>query len=348
METRFFQDADAWEAFRLWYRASGLGEVFVLTDSHTHQHCLPVFMKHWNGPLRTLTVEAGEENKHIGSAIRLWQDLLALGAHRGSLLIALGGGMITDLGGFVASTFQRGMPFVLMPTSLLGQVDAAIGGKTGVDLGASKNMVGSFASPAAILWEPAFLETLPLAERRSGMAEMFKHGLIRDVALFEALAQQPVDGLPEAAFIRQAVAIKRAVVESDPFERGVRQVLNFGHSIGHALESVALAKGRPVPHGIAVAAGMRLETRLSVSFAGLAETEAERIIRVLDRFFPDFPDALWEEEHLLAYLRQDKKNREGQLRMALLTEPGRAVWDIAVPESAVRTLLATAAGSRRS
>lgn len=318
-----------WEGLRTWLEDRDPDGVFVLTDTHTARACLPVLDQRLGRDRAVLTIPAGEKGKTVETASLLWQALANAGAGRGSVLLNLGGGVVTDLGGFVASTYMRGISFVHIPTSLLAQVDAAIGGKNGIDVGHVKNLAGIFREPDVLLIDPIFLETLPQQEWHNGLAEVAKHALIADPDLWRAL-----EGLEHPRDISQrllsaAVAVKRMIVAEDPGESGLRKVLNFGHTVGHALESMALAFGQEWPHGEAVAAGMQVEAWLSKKLCGLPAAEEARIRIFLQRFFPDRP--VPDPESCLSYIRKDKKNRGGVIRMALLQSIGKAIPVVEVP-----------------
>ena len=234
----------------------------ILLDENTRRHCLPL-LETKNAEL--LEIESGEKNKHIQTCTQLWKTLIDLGADRHSLLINLGGGVICDIGGFVASTFKRGIDFIHIPTTLLAQADASVGGKTGVDFANLKNQVGVFSNPKAVFVFPQFLDTLDERQLRSGFAEIIKHALIRDKTLWHTIQSVDVNdrsGLTDV--ISQSLQIKNDIVTDDPFEKGLRKILNFGHTIGHAVESVSLRQHKKqLLHGEAVAIGMICEAYLS-------------------------------------------------------------------------------------
>jgi 3-dehydroquinate synthase len=319
-------------------RAGDYDTVWVLVDEHTRSLCWPRLSFLGLSEDQVLEIPSGERHKTLETCRALWSAMLQGRATRKALLINLGGGVIGDLGGFVAATFKRGIDFVQVPTTLLAQVDASIGGKVGVDFEGVKNTLGVFAPPVAVVADPVFLETLPHRERRAGFAEMLKHALIADAAQWEQLAQLPVNlaGVDWPELLLPSLRIKQRFVEVDPWEKNVRKALNFGHTLGHALESWSLATSeRPLLHGEAVALGMIGEARLSVEHAGLAPSVAEHIREVVERFFPLVGEGLFPPEApgieiLLPYLRQDKKNKAdcigwvllehiGQYRLAYLT-----------------------------
>src|SRR5690606_38544696 len=244
----------------------GYQSVFFLVDDNTHEHCLPLLLSeiHENILIEIIEIPAGEESKAIEIAVQVWETMSETQASRKSLMINLGGGMITDMGGFIASTFKRGIDLINIPTSLLAMVDASVGGKTGIDLNGIKNLIGTFAMPELTLIHPEFLQTLPEREFRSGLAEMLKHGLIHDKNHWlELIEIENFDFISIDYLIEKSVKIKQEIVEKDPFENGIRKILNFGHTIGHALESQLLQTENPLLHGEAISVGMMVESILS-------------------------------------------------------------------------------------
>ena len=279
--------------------------------------------------VRRCVIPAGEAHKTLDTAAQLWGQFVEGGLDRTSLVAALGGGVVGDLSGFAAAAFLRGIDWVNLPTTLLAMVDASIGGKTGVDLPQGKNLVGAFHPPRLTLADPAALSTLPIGELRSGMTEVVKHGVIGDPALLEACAEG-LDGLAGRWewLVRRAAAVKVRVIEADPYEQGLRETLNFGHTIGHALEKASRYRMR---HGEAVAIGMVFETRLAERL-GLTPTGlSERIAAILNRIgLPtQLPPGLNAAE-IRAGLAVDKKRRSGQLRFSLPRAIGQVEYGIVV------------------
>ena len=300
------------------------GKLVLVADSNV----LPIYGERVLASLRqagfdvqTLTIPAGERYKTLESLSILWSGFLKAAMDRKSTVIALGGGVTGDLAGFAAATFMRGIPWVVVPTSLLAMVDASLGGKTGSDLAEGKNLIGAFHSPRLVLADPNTLLTLPEEELRSGLAEVVKHGIIADVALFEMCAQGYVaikNNLPE--IVRRAMAVKIKVIEADPFEHGVRAALNLGHTIGHALETVSeyrLRHGEAI--GIGLVAEARLAERLGIAEAGLSETIAVTLINLgLPVKIPaDLP-----KDRIIQTMRYDKKKSAGKIRFALPVKIG--------------------------
>jgi 3-dehydroquinate synthase len=276
-------------------------------------------------PARVLFFRGGEVNKRLSDVERLAEEMILAGADRTSILIAFGGGIVNDVGGFLAAVFMRGIPVLQVPTTLLAQVDAAVGGKTGVNLVSGKNLIGSFHQPLAVLIDPDVLETLPAREYRAGLFEIVKCGVIRDEPLFdlldhhapEVLAMKPdvVDNL-----IAAAVRIKAEVVSADERESDLRRILNFGHTIGHAIEAET-AYVRFL-HGEAVAWGMLAATRIAELVGGLSVNDADRIKRVICRYGP-LPSAKdLDPDHLMTRFASDKKTLQGKAHFVLPTRIG--------------------------
>jgi 3-dehydroquinate synthase len=303
-------------------------KIAILVDENTHDHCLEYLITGFEvlATAEVIMLPAGEENKVLEVCFQVWETLTEAGFGRHDLLLNLGGGVVTDLGGFVASVYKRGFAFVHIPTSLLGMVDAAVGGKTGIDLAGYKNQLGTFQEPLATFVDTGFLQTLPDTEWRNGFAELLKHALIADKTLWEALTQ--IKNIPlelTADQIRRGVEIKREMVSQDPIESGLRKILNFGHTIGHALESYYLHTDIPLAHGHAVAIGMLLEAQLSVYQANLSQTEFAAIEKCIKQTYPiQIPN---DAEALWTLMQQDKKNANGEVRCCLLNAIGTCVFD---------------------
>jgi len=316
--------------------------VFVLTDTNTEEHCLSIFLSNLSIKSTTeiISIEAGEENKNIETCSGVWSALSELGADRKSILINLGGGVVTDLGGFVASTFKRGIDFINIPTTLLSMVDASVGGKTGVDLGALKNQVGVIINPKMVLVDPKYLNTLPSEEYRSGYAEMLKHGLIQDKAYWNHLKDfKKISSEDINALIHHSVSIKNKVVLKDPYEYGLRKILNFGHTLGHAIESFCLTQKDKTTllHGEAIAIGVILEAHLSTELTGLSQDESDEIKTVFSSIYPKIDFTENEIEAILKLLQYDKKNSHGKVKFVLLEAIGKPIADIEVPSALFQT-----------
>lgn len=302
-------------------------KLFVLTDSNTYTHCLPYFLAQLATEIEieVIEVEPGEAHKTIDTCVQLWHSLTELGGDRKSLLLNLGGGVISDLGGFVASTFKRGIDFINIPTTLLAMVDASIGGKNGVDLGSLKNQIGVINVPKAVLVDPIYLETLVGNEMRSGLAEMLKHGLIFDQKYWEKLqhlSQLITEDLEQ--LIYESILIKNAIVLQDPTENGIRKALNFGHTLGHAIESYFLEDEtkETLLHGEAIAIGMILESYLSLQKGFIKSEEYLQIKATLQSMFPIVRFTENDIKNVMELLIHDKKNEHGTVQYALLNGIG--------------------------
>ena len=318
-------------------------KVLFCSDSRIWPQVLPLLQAQGvcrgaDGP--SVCFEPGEAHKQIAQVTRGWEALARAGADRRTLVVNVGGGVVGDMGGFMAATYKRGIPFIQVPTSLLAMVDASVGGKTGVDVGEVKNMAGVFARPEAVFIDPRFLRTLPAEEYISGAAEILKMQLLfRPDFRPEAAGGLFDTGRVPLADIVAAVRDKRDVVARDFAEAGPRRLLNFGHTFGHAFESLCMAKGQPVPHGRAVAWGMVYELYLSAVQCGFDADLFRRIRALLTARYgrPDYGAA--DLTALDAYLRQDKKNAAGAIRPVVLSAPGQADYDFSMPLAAAMEIL---------
>jgi 3-dehydroquinate synthase len=304
--------------------------IFVLVDTNTNEYCLSAFLTRveTDSRLEIIEIESGESFKSIETCVEIWSILTELGADRKSVVINLGGGVITDLGGFVASTFKRGIDFINVPTTLLGMVDASVGGKNGVDLGSLKNQVGTIKVPEMVLIDTAYLETLPQNEMRSGLAEMIKHGLIADKSYWEQFMDlSQIDFADFDQLIYGSVIIKNDIVMHDPTENGIRKALNFGHTLGHAIESHFLETGRPVLHGEAIAAGMIMESYVSMRKNLISSEQYNAIKTTIKNVFEDLEFIENDIAEILELLIHDKKNEYGSVMFALLDGIGKIIID---------------------
>ncbi len=285
-----------------------------------------------------ITIPDGEEYKNLDTVVGLYDRLLEVHIDRGDLIIALGGGVIGDIVGFVASTYMRGLPLIQIPTSLLAMVDASIGGKTGLDLPKGKNLVGTFKRPLAVLVDPEYLDTLPRSEFLSGMAEVIKHAVVADPLLFSWLESGPQNVWVGENLLLRAVSVKVNVVQADPYENGLRAILNFGHTIGHALETLS---NYMIRHGEAVSTGMAVETRLAEHIGLIASGEAGRIIRLIEQWSLPIYHPLLEREELFSVIRYDKKHKQGKLRWALPSRIGEIRLISDIDERSVRQAISS-------
>lgn len=329
---------DVFDKLNSFLAEKNYSKIFIFVDSNTHEHCLPLFL----GELETINeievieVPPGEENKDIEIVCQVWESLTELGASRNSLLINLGGGVITDMGGFIASTFKRGIDFVNVPTTLLSQVDASVGGKTGIDFAGLKNQIGTFSQPQMTLIFSEFLLTLPPRELTSGLAEMMKHGLIYQKSHWENIHQ--IEGFTDEILhqlTKESIEIKMKIVEKDPYESGFRKTLNFGHTIGHAVESYYLETEFPYLHGEAVAIGMLVESILSFENEMISLAELDEIFFNIHQLFAKEPIKEEIILDLLELMRHDKKNKNNQISFSLLDGIGNCKYDILLNENQI-------------
>lgn len=305
-------------------------KMVLLVDENTAKYCLNTVLQ-WlaiDVSFEIIEIEAGEENKTIETCNAVWETLVEMNIDRKALLINVGGGMVCDLGGFVAATYKRGIDFVNIPTSLLAMVDASVGTKTGVNLGGLKNMVGSFSQPQMVLIDAAFLETLPGNQMRSGLAEMYKHGLIADASYWNQLknlSELTTEDL--LLLIYHSVSIKNEIVLQDPFEKNVRKLLNFGHTLGHVIETYSHSgKGiAPLLHGEAIAVGMILEAFISYKKNLLTKKIYTEIKETLTLMFESVVFTKNDIEICCNLLIHDKKNENGNIQFTLLNEIGSGV-----------------------
>lgn len=305
-------------------------QLAVLVDAHTRIHCYPIIQQQL--PAHTLIeIPAGEAYKNIDSCLSIWKKLTDLNFDRHALLLVLGGGVLGDMGGFCAATYKRGISFVLMPTTLLAQVDASIGGKLGIDFEHYKNHIGVFQQPLATLISPTFLNTLPERELRSGFAEVIKHCLIADKAMWEVIQTKTLAEQDWETLIPHSIKIKEDITQKDPREKGIRKALNFGHTLGHALETYFLATPKPIFHGEAVAMGMVMESKIAHSKGLLTFDELHQIKAYVLKIFGKVTETFSSQE-IIRLALQDKKNKGNEVLMAVPRGIGTCVWDEATSE----------------
>ncbi|RZJ70679.1 3-dehydroquinate synthase [Flavobacterium sp.] len=301
--------------------ANSYSQIFVITDSNANEFCIPDFLAQLETEvnIEVIEIEPGEEQKHIETCVSIWNVLTEYGADRKALVINVGGGVVTDLGGFVASTFKRGIDFIHVPTTLLAMVDASVGGKNGVDLGVLKNQVGTITPPKLLLIDTDFLATLPQQQMRSGLAEMLKHGLIYDKPYWRKFVDlSQVDFSDFDQLIYRSIEIKQEIVSQDPTEKGIRKALNFGHTLGHAIESFYLESENPLLHGEAIAVGMLLEAHISWQKGLLSEAELSEITTAITEIFGKVEIDENDLPEIFELLKHDKKNEYGKVLFSLL------------------------------
>lgn len=323
---------------------NNFSSVATIVDNHTYRYCYPVLKAIL--PKHTLIrIKSGEEQKNLATCETIWEALTAANFDRHSLVLNVGGGVIGDMGGFCAATYKRGISFVQIPTTLLSQVDASVGGKLGIDFQGFKNHIGVFKLPDAVLIDPEFLKTLPEAELRSGFAEIIKHCLIADAAKWEEIRRYDLHEQNWTDLVAHSVAVKQRVVEQDPTEKGLRKILNFGHTLGHAVETYFLTKvgqgagkglkGRLL-HGEAIAVGMIMEAYIAYKKQMITEKLLAQIEEYLFSVYGRVNLVDADVDPILSLTLQDKKNKGKQVRMALLDGAGSCAYDIPVTMAEMR------------
>ncbi len=322
-----YNTPDAARTLQEWLTSKDYSRIAVLVDEQTKKHCYPliqnVLPKHM-----LMGIKSGEEQKHLGTCEVIWQKLTQGQFDRNSLVINLGGGVIGDMGGFCAATYKRGIDFIQFPTTLLAQVDASVGGKLGIDFEGFKNHIGVFREPAAVMVATQFLQTLSPRELRSGFAEIIKHCLIADAGMWEKIRKRDLDQQRWEELVPHSIEIKQRVVAQDPTEKGWRKVLNFGHTVGHAVESFFLGQPkRKLLHGEAIAVGMIAETYLSVQRGLLPEKDLHTIEEFIYAVYGKVNITQEEMETIAPLALQDKKNQKGKIRCVLLQSVGQPVID---------------------
>lgn len=316
---------------------------FILCDSNTNEFCVRFLLETIPAlhEVPIIEIPAGEESKSLEIVGQLYEELLQHNADRQALLLNVGGGVVSDIGGFVASTYKRGIDFINIPTSVMAQVDAAMGGKCGVDLLDVKNAVGLFSWPKSVLVFTGFLNTLPQNELKSGFAEMLKHALIHDEEYWEALMHVNSDEASHIAiFVKRSNEIKSEITTQDPNERSVRKKLNYGHTIGHAIESFFLADGTPVTHGNAIAWGMILENKVAIKIGILNDELASTIESKIIEIFGALPKFNSQQiEDILHFMQNDKKNSNGAFYFSLIPKIGACLIHVEVSEEIIREVI---------
>ena len=317
-----------WDSLRRTIAEHNYSKVLVVVDENTKLHCLPTLQRELQVELHCIEIAAGEESKTIATCQHIWQQMIALGADRHSLCINLGGGVIGDMGGFAAATYMRGMAFIQVPTTLLSQVDASVGGKLGVDHQSYKNIIGLIKTPVAVCIHTDMLSTLPYRELRSGYAELIKHGLIADAGEYTYL--QSIADLTTVEWqpiVERSVKLKQTITDQDPNEKGLRKILNFGHTIGHAIESYCLGGPHHLLHGEAIAIGMIVEAHMSHQLGYLTLAECDHIRSYISTLYGHHTAGLPPMKAMVDNMLKDKKNRSGQIRYSLLAAIGEGNYD---------------------
>ena len=338
---------DEWEEFNTIIKSKEYSKIIVIVDENTKQHCLPILLAQLEGDFDIIQIKSGEQHKNLTTCTEVYNQMLHLGADRKSLCINLGGGVIGDMGGFCASTFMRGMDFVQVPTTLLSQVDASVGGKLGVDFNGVKNIIGLFNEPQLVFVHIGFLATLPALEQRSGYAEILKHALIADNNLWQQLGTAP-DWLSDtsAQIIHRSIQIKNEVVKQDYKEGGVRKILNFGHTIGHAIESLSFEGDTPLLHGEAIAIGIMTEAYISLQRGLITQEVFNTMTTALTAIYGHHPSYATDDKEIIKLMAFDKKNDGGRIMCSLLDGLGSCLYDQVISEQEIVGALEWYAGFR--
>lgn len=334
-----FCNEGAWPHFNKIIEQLNPSKIFVLVDQNTQEACLPYFKSQIASThFELISIPSGETSKNIHACLAVWQILSNNGADRKSLLVNLGGGVVTDLGGFVACTYQRGISFINVPTSLLAMVDASVGGKNGVDLGSLKNQIGIIQNPKAVIVDTQFLHTLPKEHMRSGMAEMIKHGFIKsETYLLKSFNFNHNSKEDAASLIWESVNIKNNIISQDPNETGIRKTLNFGHTLGHAIESYFLKnpKKPELLHGEAIAIGMVLALYISSELTGFPKEKCRLYSQKIILAYGKTNFSQEDIAQIIKLLIFDKKNSHGKVQFVLLTHIGVSKLNCIVPEKMI-------------
>ncbi len=305
-------------------------KIFLLVDENTENYCLNIFKDKTNLSLELIRIKSGEENKNIHTCIKIWNSLINRNADRKSLLINLGGGVISDIGGFSANTFNRGIDFVNIPTTLLSIVDASVGGKTGINQNGIKNKVGTFYDPKLVIIDTDYLETLDQRQINSGYCEIFKHSLIsKENSKFEYLSDcNEIDFSLD--IIINSINIKNNFVVEDKYEEKLRKGLNFGHTIGHAIETHFMSSDKKLLHGEAIAIGIIIEAYLSKMMYGFDVKKVDKIKNHLLTIFPKVKFNFNSINNIIKVMEHDKKNKNKKVNFVLLSEIGKLIFDVNV------------------
>jgi len=302
-------------------------KIGILVDNNSNKHCFPIIKKNLKVPYSIIKIKSGEKEKNIKTCIKVWSSLTELKFDRKSLLINLGGGVISDLGGFIAATYIRGIDFINIPTTLLSQVDASIGGKLGIDFNNLKNHVGLFLNPKKVFIDTNLLKSLPTREIKSGFAEVIKHCLIKDKTEFYRLLNTNWKNYNWNDIIKHSIKIKSSIVRKDPLENGIRKILNFGHTIGHGIESIYMSKNNYLLHGEAIAIGIICESYISYTSNTLQKNELDLITKFIIKTYK--PNIINKNkiEPILKAIIHDKKNINNKIKMSLLEKIGKCGYN---------------------
>jgi len=302
-------------------------KIGILVDNNSNKHCLPIIKKILKIPYSIIIIESGEKEKNIKTCIKVWNSLSELKFDRKSLLINLGGGVISDLGGFIAATYMRGIDFINIPTTLLSQVDASVGGKLGINFNELKNHVGVFLNPKKIFIDTKLLKSLPIRELKSGFAEVIKHCIIKDKNEFYRLLNTNWKNYDWNDIVKHSIKIKSSIVKQDPLENGIRKILNFGHTVGHGIESIYMSKNNYLLHGEAIAIGIICESYISYTSNTLDKNELDLITKFITKTYN--PNIINKNkiESILEVIIHDKKNINNKIKMSLIEKIGKCGYN---------------------
>lgn len=311
----------------------------VIVDENTQEHCWPYLLTTFDGlhDAEVIVLPSGEENKVMEISFQVWEAFTNYGVQRGDLVINLGGGVVTDMGGFIASVYKRGLRFINIPTSLLAMIDASVGGKTGINLGQHKNQLGVFSFAELTVCDPIFLKTLSEKELVSGTAEMYKHAIISSKEHWEELKSLDINNI-STDVLYKSIQIKAEVVDNDPTEKGLRKVLNLGHTIGHAIEGLFI-EDHYYTHGECVAWGMFVEAAISKQIGLLSNDDYDEISSVIREFFPDMSISSDQFDGLITIMKNDKKNNSSKINFSLPSKIGSVIFDQQIDDSVIREAL---------
>jgi 3-dehydroquinate synthase len=327
------------ESLKTFLTTHDYSKIIVLTDTNTKRFCYPI-IKDTLPKHTVITVKHGEENKNLPTCEVIWSAMTEAQLDRYALMINLGGGVIGDMGGFCAATYKRGIDFIQIPTTLLSQVDASVGGKLGIDFQGFKNHLGVFTLPNAVLIDPIFLKTLSEREKRSGFAEILKHCLIQDVNKWNEIRGKDLSEQNLPDLIAHSVEIKKKVVEQDPTEKGLRKILNFGHTLGHAIETFFLPEGKKrLFHGEAIATGMVCESHIAYKRGLIDERTLEQIEEFIFSIYGKVDIAEADFDAIIGLTLQDKKNKGKEVRFSLINAAGSCLYDIVVKKNEMKKAL---------
>jgi 3-dehydroquinate synthase len=323
-----------------WLSGSKHSKYFILADDNTINHCFPI-LANSHPKLKSahiIAINPGEASKDLSIAQQIWTVLTENEADKKALLINLGGGVVSDLGGFCAALYKRGIDFVNIPTTLLAMADASVGGKTGIDFLNYKNHIGTIQEPKALFIHPAFLHTLPVRHLKNGMAEIIKIACLQDKALWQNLVNH--DTIDLKYIIYKSIELKHAIVKKDLKDEGIRQSLNFGHTVGHAIEGALMGTKKEVLHGEAIAAGMIVESIIAVEKKLLDETTLNELIVLLFQLYPKINLNKLETNKVLDHIKQDKKNTKDKINLALACKGFKFKTNVAVSIAEIKNVLA--------